>query len=58
LRFVKEAPSATVAICSCCNKHFKSHLPRPDQAKWEISTRFQEHKCEPSDGSQKALSGL
>jgi hypothetical protein len=58
LRFVKEAPSATVAIYSCCNKQSKSHLPQADQVKWQISTRFQEHKSKPSDGSQNALSGL
>ena len=47
LRLVKQTPSQTIGICSCCSKQFKSYLPRLDQARWEISTRFSEHKCKP-----------
>jgi hypothetical protein len=54
LRFGKETPNQTIGVCSYCNKQFKSHLPRSDQAKWEISTRFAEHKCKSEDTSQAA----
>jgi hypothetical protein len=57
LRFVKETPNQTIGVCSYCNKQFKSYLPRSDQAKWEISTRFAEHKCKRLVESQNALSG-
>ena len=53
---MKEAPAQTIGVCSCCSKQFKSYLPRADQAKWEISTRFAEHKCNPLDISQNAVS--
>jgi hypothetical protein len=52
LRFVKESPIQTIAVCSDCKKQFKSHLRRTDQAKWEISTRFGEHKCKREDATK------
>lgn len=52
LRFVKETPTETIGVCTYCNKQFKSQIRRPDQAKWEISVRFGEHKCKPLGPSQ------
>jgi hypothetical protein len=45
LRIVKREPPPTIGICEYCNQQFKSHLPQPAQAEWEIKTEFDRHKC-------------
>jgi hypothetical protein len=45
LRIAKHYPRETIGICEACNTPFKSYLPQPDKAAWEIQTRFDEHKC-------------
>jgi hypothetical protein len=45
LRIIKYYPRETIGICDTCYAQFKSYLPQPDKAAWEIQTRFNEHKC-------------
>jgi len=51
LHIIKHYPRETIGICEACNKQFKSYLPQPDKAAWEIQTRFDEHECKQEDGS-------
>jgi hypothetical protein len=55
LRIVSQRAMDTIGACEVCNMQFKSYLPQPDKAEWEIRTRFVEHKCKLLDESQNAL---
>jgi len=52
LRIVKRSARESLGVCDSCNAQFKSWLPQPDKAEWEIQARFDEHKCQPEGGSQ------
>jgi len=41
----KRGSTLIVGVCEACNKRFRSHIQRPDQAEWEITVLFQRHKC-------------
>lgn len=53
LRLVRRA-LPPLAICECCNKQFKSQLPRTEAAISEIQALFDAHKCERQDFAQNA----
>jgi hypothetical protein len=54
LKFVKRSARESVGVCDTCNAQFKSFLPQPDKAEWEITTRFDEHTCKQENSNQTA----
>jgi len=35
----------TVGVCGLCSAQFKSYLPNPDKAMWEVKAWFYGHCC-------------
>ena len=45
LTLSKNGTIVTVGVCEVCNAQFKSYLPNPDQAMWEVKAWFYGHCC-------------
>jgi hypothetical protein len=45
LTLSKSGTIVTIGVCELCNGQFKSYLPNPDQAMWEVKAWFYVHCC-------------
>jgi len=44
LTLSKNGTIVTVGVCEVCNAQFKSYLPNPEQAMWEVKAWFYGHR--------------
>jgi hypothetical protein len=44
LTLSKNGEVVTVGVCEVCNGQFKSYLPNPEQAMWEVKAWFYGHR--------------
>jgi hypothetical protein len=54
LTMVKRSAREFLGVCDACNARFKSYLPEPEKAEWEIRASFDEHRCKSQDPGQTA----
>jgi len=45
LSLSKSGTIVTVGVCGLCSAQFKSYLPNPDKAMWEVKAWFYGHCC-------------